>query len=184
MAKAEVESVGDPLPAKPGTASAAPAPVAPTEDAPLTSNGSRTAFKERISFIKERKRSPKLRPSYERHYRQTIRRVDLWTVLKIAICFYLTALVAILFAGVCLWWIASAVGIVSNIENFIGDLVNSEDFEFLSWHVLRASTLVGLVLVCLMVVCSVLAAAFYNLFSGVLGGIEVTVVEEESIGNK
>jgi hypothetical protein len=33
-------------------------------------------------------------------------------------------------------------------------------------------------------VCSVLAAAFYNLFSSVLGGIEVTVVEEESIGYK
>ena len=32
-----------------------------------------------------------------------------------------------------------------------------------------------------MVVCTVLAAAFYNLFSSVLGGIEVTVVEEESV---
>ena len=52
-----------------------------------------------------------LRPSYERQYRQTIRRVDLWTVLKLSICFYLTALVVLLFAGVCLWWIASAVGI-------------------------------------------------------------------------
>ena len=125
-----------------------------------------------------------MRPSYERQYRQTIRRVDLWTVLKISICFYLTALVVILFAGVCLWWIASAVGIVSNIENFVGDLVNSEDFEFLSWNVLRASTLVGLVLVCLMVVWTVLAAAFYNLFASVLGGVEVVVVEEESIGYK
>ena len=32
-----------------------------------------------------------------------------------------------------------------------------------------------------MVVCTVLAAAFYNLFSSVLGGIEVTVVEDESV---
>ena len=117
-------------------------------------------------------------------YRQTIRQVDLWSVLKISICFYLTALIVILFAGVVLWWIASAVGIVSNVENFVGDLVNSEDFQFLSWNVLRASTLVGLVLVCLMVVCTVLAAAFYNLFAELLGGIEVTVVEEESIGYK
>ncbi|MGH8977564.1 MAG: DUF3566 domain-containing protein [Acidimicrobiia bacterium] len=183
MAKAEVESVGDPLPVNPGTATSVPLPAAPTEDAP-PANGSRTASRERISFSKERRRTPKLRPSYERHYRQTIRRVDLWTVLKISICFYLTALAVILFAGVCLWWIASAVGIVSNIENFIGDLVNSEDFEFLSWNVLRASTFVGLVLVCLMVVSSVLAAAFYNLFASVLGGIEVTVVEEESIASK
>ena len=51
-------------------------------------------------------------------------------------------------------------------------------------EVLRASTLVGLVVVSLMVVCTVLAAAFYNLFSSVLGGIEVTVVEEESVTRK
>jgi hypothetical protein len=185
MAKAEVEPVEDPVPSGTGTAPAAPAPPAPPDGAPAA-NGNRTAARVRAPFSKERRRlrTPKLRPSYERQYRQTIRRVDLWTVLKLSICFYLTALVVLLFAGVCLWWIASAVGIVSNIENFIGDLVNSEDFEFLSWNVLRASTLVGLVLVCLMVVCTVLAAAFYNLFAGTLGGIEVTVVEEESIGYK
>jgi transmembrane protein DUF3566 len=182
MAKAEVEPVGDPVNAK----VVAPEPTTESTDAVPRTNGARSASRERVAtrMARRRVRTPKLRPSYERKYRQTIRRVDLWTVLKISICFYLTALVVVLFAGVCLWWIASAVGIVSNIENFIGDLVNSEDFEFLSWNVLRASTFVGLVLVCLMVVCSVLAAACYNLFASVLGGIEVTVVEEESIGYK
>ena len=137
MAKAEVEPVGDPLDAN--VAAAEPATAA-IDAVPATTNGARTASKERMPTRRERRRvrGPKLRPSYERQYRQTIRRVDLWTVLKISICFYLTGLVVLLFAGVCLWWIASAVGIVSNIENFIGDLVNSKDFEFLSWNVLRA----------------------------------------------
>ena len=168
MAKAEVEPVGDPFDAKVAAAEPATAAIdAVATPAPTSTNGARTASKERTSSRREKRRvrGPKLRPSYERQYRQTIRRVDLWTVLKISICFYLTGLVVLLFAGVCLWWIASAVGIVSNIENFIGDLVNSKDFVFLSWNVLRASTLVGLVLVCLMVVCTVLAAAFYNLFA-------------------
>jgi hypothetical protein len=35
--------------------------------------------------------------------------------------------------------------------------------------------------VCLMTVVTVLAAAFYNLFSELLGGIEVTVVEQEEL---
>ena len=113
-----------------------------------------------------------------------MQRVDLWSVLKISICFYLTALIVVLCSGIVLWWIASAVGIISNVENFVGDLVNSNDFQFLSWSVLRASALVGLVVVSLMVVCTVLAAAFYNLFSSVLGGIEITVVEEESVTRK
>jgi hypothetical protein len=118
-------------------------------------------------------------PSLERRYRQTIRKVDLWTVLKISICFYLTGLLVTLFAGVLLWWFASAVGIVENIEDFVEDLTSSTDFQFLSWDVLRGATLVGLVLVCFMVVCTVLAAAFYNLFAELLGGVEITVVEED-----
>ena len=120
------------------------------------------------------------RPVYERRYRQTIRRVDLWSVLKISICFYLTALIVMIGSGMVVWWIASALGIISNIEQFVGDLISSEDFKFLSWQVLRAGTLFGLVFVCLMVVLTVLAAAFYNLFAELIGGIEVTVVEEEN----
>ena len=187
MAKAEVEPVGDPFDAKVAAAEPATAAI-DAVPAPATDEHERCPHRIEGTDIdasgEAPVRGPKLRPSYERQYRQTIRQVDLWTVLKIAICFYLTALVVMLFAGVVLWWIASAVGIVSNVENFVGDLVNSEDFEFLSWNVLRASTLVGLVLVCLMVVWTVLAAAFYNLFASVLGGIEVMVVEEESIGYK
>jgi hypothetical protein len=154
--------------------------------APPDGNGaSRTPFKVRLPQRKERHaKATKLKPSYQRNYRQTIQRVDLWSVLKISICFYLTALIVVLCAGVVLWWIASAFGIIGNIENFVGDLVNSNDFQFLSWSVLRASALVGLVLVSLMVVCTVLAAACYNLFSSVLGGIEITVVEEESVTRK
>ena len=39
-------------------------------------------------------------------------------------------------------------------------------------------------IVCLMVVWTVVAAALYNLFAQVVGGIEVTVVEEESVALK
>ena len=111
---------------------------------------------------------------------QTVRSVDLWSVLKVAICFYLCALIVMLVAGVMLWWVASAAGVVTSVESFVGELVNNKDFRLLSWEVLRAATLIGLVVVCLLTVMTVLAAAFYNLFSELLGGIEVTVVEQES----
>jgi hypothetical protein len=124
------------------------------------------------------------RQVYERRYVQTIRSVDLWSVLKVAICFYMCALIVLLAAGIMLWWIASASGIVGNIEQFIGDLVNNDEFRFLSWEVLRAATLIGLVVVCILTVLTVLAAAFYNLFSELLGGVEVTVVEQEEISDR
>ena len=117
--------------------------------------------------------------AYERRYRQTVRSIDIWSVLKIALCFYLCALIVVLVAGVVLWWIASAVGAVHNVEKFIGQLVSDKHFHFLSWEVLRGATLIGLVIVCVLVVITVLAAAFYNLFSELIGGLEVTVVEHE-----
>jgi hypothetical protein len=128
---------------------------------------------------KTRLKTVPLRRPMERRYRQTVRSVDLWTVLKISVCFYLCGLIVTLGAGIVLWWIASGIGVIHNIENFIGDLLGSDNFELLSWRILRGATLIGLVIVCLQVVCTVLAAAFYNLFSELLGGIEITVVEEE-----
>jgi maltodextrin utilization protein YvdJ len=128
-----------------------------------------------------RKRVASPRQVFERRYVQTVRSVDLWSVLKVSICFYLCALIVFLVAGVLLWWIASAAGVVSSIESFVGELVNNKDFKLLSWEVLRASTLIGLVIVCLLTVMTVLAAAFYNLFSELLGGVEVTVVEQEEL---
>jgi hypothetical protein len=126
-----------------------------------------------------RARRPSRNAAYERRYRQTVRSIDVWSVLKISLCFYMCALIVVLLAGVILWWIASAVGAIHNVEKFVGDLVSDQKFHFLSWEVLRGATLIGLVIVCVLVVITVLAAAFYNLFSELIGGLEVTVVEHE-----
>jgi hypothetical protein len=130
---------------------------------------------------RRRRVSTPSRQVYERRYVQTIRAVDLWSVLKVAICFYFAALIVLLVSGMMLWWIASAAGAIGNIEKFIGELVDNKDFRLLSWQVLRAATLIGLVMVCILTVLTVLGAAFYNLFSELLGGVEVTVVEQEEL---
>jgi len=130
-----------------------------------------------------RKRVASPRQVFERRYVQTIRSVDLWSVLKVAICFYLCALIVMLVAAVMLWWVASAAGVVASVESFVGQLVNNKDLKLLSWEVLRETTHIGLVVVCLLTVVTVLAAAFYNLFSELLGGIEVTVVEQEELSD-
>jgi hypothetical protein len=166
---------------------ARPKAVLETEPAPPRGTRVERERARREQVKRERKQKNKLVPvgvrrPMERRYRQTIRSVDLWTVLKIAVCFYLCGLIVSLGACMVLWWIASGLGVIHNIQNFIGDLLGSDNFEFLSWRILRGATLIGLVIVCLQVVCTVLAAAFYNLFSELLGGIEITVVEEEPSG--
>ena len=78
-----------------------------------------------------------------RSYRQTITKVDLWSVLKISVCFYLGALVVVLAAGIALWEIARVAGVVDSIQHFMRQLLGSNDFTFLSWRLLRGFTLLG-----------------------------------------
>jgi len=142
-------------------------------------NKAKRARREQVRRQKRRIGAGTKQPAARRQFRQTIRRVDLWSVVKISICFYLCALVVMLAAGVFLWWIATTFGAVHNVEKFVGTLIGSEDFELLTWRLLRGATLIGLVMVCIMVVTTVLGAAFYNLLSEIIGGVEITVVEEE-----
>jgi hypothetical protein len=116
----------------------------------------------------------------ERRYRQTIHRVDLWSVLKISVCFYICGMAVTLVALIALWAIADAAGVVHSVENFIGDLLQTKDFTFLDGEILRGALLVGAVLVVLQIVVTVIAAAFYNVFAELFGGIELTISEDES----
>jgi Transmembrane domain of unknown function (DUF3566) len=118
-------------------------------------------------------------PRGERRFRQTIQKVDLWTVLKLSLCFYLSAMFVTLIAIVALWMVAEAAGIIGSIEKFLGDLLSAKDFKFLSGEVLRGAILITLVVVALQVVITVIAASFYNIFAELFGGLEITVKEED-----
>jgi hypothetical protein len=114
----------------------------------------------------------------ERLLRQTITKVDLWSVTKLSLCFYLSSMFVTVVAFVALWLIASAAGIVHSVEKFLGDLLSAKNFHFLSATVLRGAILVGLVIVALQVVTTVIGASFYNIFAELFGGVEITVRED------
>jgi Transmembrane domain of unknown function (DUF3566) len=116
----------------------------------------------------------------ERRYRQTIHRVDLWSVLKIAVCFYICGMAVTMVALVALWAIADAAGVIHSVEKFFGDLLQTKDFTFLDGAILRGALLVSAVLVVLQIVITVIAAAFYNVFAELFGGVEITISEDET----
>jgi hypothetical protein len=116
--------------------------------------------------------------STPRRHRMVVRKLDLWSVLKISLCFYLAGLAVTMVAGIVLWIISSSLGVVNNVEEFMGDLLSAKDFKFLSAQILEGATLVGLVIVILLVIITLVAAAFYNLFSELIGGIEIVVEDE------
>jgi hypothetical protein len=116
----------------------------------------------------------------ERRYRQTIHRVDLWSVLKISVCFYICGMAVTMVALVALWLIADAAGVIHSVEKFVGDLLQTKNFTFLDGEILRGALLVAAVLVVLQIVITVIAAAFYNVFAELFGGVEITISEDES----
>lgn len=93
--------------------------------------------------------------------------------------FYLSLLVVFLVAGMLLWLVASVTGVVGNIETFVEQLFALDSFHFVGPKLLLGTLLGGGVLTVLGTGLNVLMAVLYNLISDVVGGVEITVLEEE-----
>jgi Transmembrane domain of unknown function (DUF3566) len=162
----------------------APAPPPPSTDGPAVGAPPPEAPSARTSRTARSRAAPVPGPRAPRRVRHTIKKVDLWSALKISLCFYVCEMAVAVTAIAFLWLIADGFGIIGSVEKFVGDLLSSKDFKFLSAEMLRGTILVGLVLVAIQVVATVLACAFYNLFAELFGGIEVTVIQEDAPAGK
>ena len=110
-----------------------------------------------------------------------VRRVDAWGVFKISVIFYVILYVILLVAGVLLWTLANTTGTVANVEGFIRDLFGLKTFEFDGEKLFRASWVLGAILVVAGTGLNVTLAILFNLISDLVGGVRVTVLEEEVI---
>ena len=108
-----------------------------------------------------------------------VRRIEPWTVLRFSVLFYASLLVVFVVAAVLLWAVASVTGVVDNIETFIKELFALDSFRFVAIDLLLGTVLGGAVLVVLGTGLNLLMAVLYNLVSDVVGGIEITVLEED-----
>jgi Transmembrane domain of unknown function (DUF3566) len=159
-----------------------PASTAPTGDGAGRAGGDTAAA--RTTRPPRSRAAPAPGPRAPRRVRHTIKKVDLWSALKISLCFYVCEMAVLVTAVAFLWLIADGFGIIGSVEKFIGDLLSSKDFKFLSAGMLRGTILVALVLVAIQVVATVLACAFYNLFAELFGGVEITVIQEDAPASK
>ena len=115
-----------------------------------------------------------------RRARRVIRKVDTWTVLRFSVLFYASLLVVVLVAGILLWIAASSVGVIDNFEDFVKELFALESFRISGFRLFSASVVGGLMLVVLGTGVNVLLAVVYNLTSDIVGGVEITVLEEDT----
>lgn len=126
---------------------------------------------------RERRRRVKLQA---RKVRRIIRHIEPWSVLKISFVFYLCLWVIMVLAGVMLWSVAVSSGTVELVESFVADLFALDEFIFDASVIFRAYALGALVLVIAGTAFNVLLCVLFNLISDLMGGIRLTVIEEES----
>ena len=124
-----------------------------------------------------RRQAKRARPA-PRSSRVVLKRLDPFSVLKVSLLFYLSMFLILLIATVLLWGAAESVGVVGNFESFM-DSIGFTDFTFEAPQLLRGAGLGGAVLVLAGTFGNVVMAVLYNLISDVVGGVKVTLGEDD-----
>ena len=115
-----------------------------------------------------------------RRVSRVVRDIDTWSVFKVGIVLHTALYIVIMMAGVLLWNVGSATGTIDNLESFL-ESFGWESFTFEGWALFRAIAMLGIFLVLLGTGLWVLGAVVFNLITELVGGIRVTVLEEEVV---
>lgn len=86
---------------------------------------------------------------------------------------------ALLLSVTLLWNAAEGAGLLDNIESFFVEIGLFDDFEFKGDVMFRAAAIGGLVLAVASAAGLVLMTVIFNLISDLMGGIRVSVIEED-----
>jgi hypothetical protein len=171
-----VPSIPQIVPGVPDDAPPQPPPVMPgPDDAPydLAADDPALAFEQPTTRV--RRRRPRVR-----RVTRVVRTVDTWSVFKVATLFAAVLYVSGLLSGVLLWNVAYATGTIDNAERFM-ESFGWQTFEFKGGEIFHDAWIIGMFAAAGLVGLTVLAAATFNLVSDLVGGVRVTVLEEEMV---
>lgn len=113
-----------------------------------------------------------------RRVKRVVRRIELWSVLKLSLVLYTCLYASILGALALLWGLAYSTGQIDNLQSFLGD-VGLKNYRFYGDQMFRACAAIGGVGVIAGTLVTVLTAALVNIISEVTGGIRFVVIEED-----
>ena len=111
---------------------------------------------------------------------RVIRDIDAWSVFKVGLIFHAALYVVVLITGVLLWNVGSATGTIDNLESFFASF-GWDSFKFQGGQLFTSSAIFGLFAIVLGTGLWVLGAVVFNLITELVGGIRVTVLEEEVV---
>lgn len=118
-----------------------------------------------------------------RRVTRVVRHVDTWSVFKVALIFNAFLYGVCVTAGVLLWQVAQNTGTVDNIERFF-ESNGWETFELHGGEIFHNAWVAGLFVVVGLTGLAVLMATMFNLITDLVGGIRVSVLEEEVVARE
>ncbi|NLV55645.1 MAG: hypothetical protein GXY13_08550 [Acidimicrobiales bacterium] len=112
-----------------------------------------------------------------RRVKRVVRRVELWSVLKVSLIF--NVIMALISMGVValLWALGNTTGLVEDLEGFLRSS-GFDDFRFRGDRMFTQVAVIASILALAGTVMSVLMAALFNLISEMTGGVQFVVIEE------
>lgn len=113
-----------------------------------------------------------------RRVRRIVRRIDLWSVLKLAVVLYTCLYAAVMATLALLWAVAYSSGQIEKVQSFMSD-VGLDNYRFYGDQMWRACAMIGAIGVLAATVITVLTAALVNVISETTGGIRFVVIEED-----
>ncbi len=116
-----------------------------------------------------------------RKVRRVIRHIDPWSVLTFSVMFHLCLFAALLLASALVFNVAEEAGTIENLESFIRELGDYETFEIDGQAIFKAAVAIAGILTLAASVLVVLLTVMFNLLSDLLGGVRITVIEEETV---
>ncbi len=123
---------------------------------------------------------PGRRPGRARS-RVVLRHLDISTVAKVSVIFYLLVLVIIVVAAVLLWAAADSFGTLPSIQKSVRTLFSLRSFQLHVGAVAMYTGAAGVVIAVVGTIANILLAMIYNFIADVVGGIRV---ELESFGRE
>ncbi|HET9722986.1 MAG TPA: DUF3566 domain-containing protein [Actinomycetota bacterium] len=117
------------------------------------------------------------RKEQRRHARVVVRKVGPWSVFKMSVIFYVCVMLVLLGAGVILFGMLSAMGLIDSLEDLANELGFGPGFTVHGDWLFIRGLWYGVALVVVGSVINVFVAFLYNLISDLVGGVEVTLAE-------
>jgi hypothetical protein len=119
-----------------------------------------------------------------RKVRLTVARVDPWSAMKLSFLLSVAVGIALVVMTAVLWIILDGMGVFSDVDRTIGEVMGSETstfnlMDYLGFgRVLSLATVIAVIDVFLLTALATLGAFLYNVCSSLVGGVHLTLTDD------